>query len=683
MPKSKKSNPKTAATNETAAAVARHQADLDRLKASAETACENFDIAWCEIVATLIDIYLYIGVLRTAPDEMNAAARAAGVKLTDKRREKPSATFLRAICPEKKRQRIHEWATALEIAHKFGWDDAELCKALVETPLKKFRKTYDPAPQNVAAGKNARRDGALAVIKLDAARDFTGRVVCYGEADGSGRIKITEVAPSGASLDAGAGGGGNDDPDTPPPASAPVPPVPETSTDTTGKPPSGAAATPSTNNASTAFEALRRLLHEDDSITTLQAAADALNAADIATARGGVWYPASVRALIAKFGYVRIIDVPLRASDPDDDRNPPAAKAPVPTVLTTSTNAKGNGVKASPATVPPAANVDAAEIVIDAGDDGSAAGINDNPDPPRAPSAPAPTVSNDTTNNGHTAGYTNLALGPAPNMVVLESPATKDAIIAVLQVVSGIGLDSVGIEAADGEWKVWANDGIDKTVFMSGGCKIIELIDVKFIVSEIPGLLNALNASSEKVALEFEDIRVFKKIDPSDDNSETIEVLKRRLTKIKVGRYAHTVDVSGAPKAILKIDPKWTISTPIDLKCGGMSEFKKLISGVKNTHDRFTATNDGGWLAFNINYDYKHSASIPICPGEFSSGLSAHGWGVVQLKKLLKGIAALKVQTINLSIDAATGLLMIDLNKQLGQNEAAFFQVIIPGKIGT
>ncbi len=434
------------------------------------------------------------------------------------------------------------------------------------------------------------------------------------------------------------------------------------------------------------------LLHivEAGTAQNYNAMAKALNATGITTARKNKWYANTLKKALESWDYGSIEEfVAAYTDDPDDandpngeDDPPPATSAPVPTVPTTTTEAKGTDVKAPPATVPLAGNVDAAEIANDAGDDGSAAG-DDHPDPPPASPAPTPLAPNGGGNDGRPAGYTNLALGPAPNMVVLESPATKDAMIAVLQVVSGIGLDTVGIEAADGEWKVWANDGIDKTVFMSGGCKITELIDVKFIISEIPGLLNALNASSEKIGLEFDDIRVFKKIDPSDDNSETIEVVKRRLTKIKIGRYIHAVDASGAPKAILKIDPKWTISTSIDLKCGGMSEFKKLISGVRNTHDRFTATNDGGCLAFNINYDYKHSASIPICPGEFSSGLSEHGWGVVQFKKLLKGIAALKVQTINLSIDAATGLLMIDLNKQLGQNEAAFFQVIIPGKIGT
>ena len=210
---SKKKNTKNAAANESAAAVGRHQAELDRLKVAAETACEKDDDAWDAIVKTLTDNSNYIGALRSNLAEMNAAAKAAGVKLTAKRREKPSATFLHAIYPTKVRQRIHEWATALEIASKFGWKDAELGEALHKTPLKKFKKTYDPGSRIVATGaKKGRRDGALAVIKIDAACDFTGRVICYGDADGNGRIKIMKVA-SDAEADpkspATAGNGGD------------------------------------------------------------------------------------------------------------------------------------------------------------------------------------------------------------------------------------------------------------------------------------------------------------------------------------------------------------------------------------------------------------------------------------------------------------------------------------------
>lgn len=684
MPKTKKPNAKKAAANETAAAVARHQAALDRLKLAAEVACENLDTAWDDIVGTLADNYLYIRGLRTAPDEMNAAAKAAGVKLTVRRREKPSATFLHVIYPAKARQRIHEWATALEIAHKHEWNDAELCKALVETPLKKFKKTYDPAPQKETAGKKGRRDGALAVIKLDTACDFTGRVICYGDADGNGRIKIMKVAPSDANsvdpeseamTDTKALVTAGEDCDHQQQQPALISPVPETSADGAGAPPNPPPTTPapSTNNARTPFEALQRLLHDDDGITTLQAAADAMNAASIATARGGVWYPASIRALIKKEGYDRITDVPSAAPDHDADPDPPPpSSAPVPPVPETSTDAKGIDVEAPPTTVPPAGNADAAVIVNDAGDD-DIAGLDASANADEETAAPEQF-------NGRAP---MISERPDANKAVIANRATKSALIAVLQVVSAIGFEAVRIEARGNEWRIWSNDGINKSVFMSGGCDIDEHIDANFALNEISGLLNALNASSEKITFEFDDVRVFKKIDPSDDNSRTIEVIERQLIKLKIGRYVHAVDhASRARKAQLRKVPAWTLTTTIDLKSSGIVDFAKFISGVRSGSDKFTATLNDDVLEFSINYDYKHSAVIPICTCEFNAHPSNHGWKIVQFKKLLKGIAALKVPSIKLSIDAATGLLMVEVNKQVGVKEAVRFEVIIPGKIG-
>ena len=401
----------------------------------------------------------------------------------------------------------------------------------------------------------------------------------------------------------------------------------ETAADDANSPPA-ATSPPSTAHATTPPAALDHdgivrqelaAIFRAGTAQNYNAIASSLNAAGITTARGNNWYAGTLKNALERWGYSSVAE--FVAAHADD------------TVVATVPN----------------------------GDD----------EPPPATAAPVPTVPDDDANPE-----------AATDMVVISNPATKSALIAILQVVSAIGYQAVRVEAGRNEWKVWATDGINKSVFMSGGCNIIEPINVNFALSKIAGLLSALNASSEKIIFEFDDVRVFKKIDPSDDNSKTIEVIERQLVKLKIGRYVHAVDhVSSALKAQLKKTPAWTITATIDLKNSGIVDFAKYVNGVRSVDDKFTATLNDGGLEFSINYDYKHSAVIPICPCEFTANSSNHGWKIVQFKKLLKGIAALKVQTINLFIDAATGLLMIEVNKKVGQNETVNLQVILPGKI--
>ena len=109
-------------------------------------------------------------------------------------------------------------------------------------------------------------------------------------------------------------------------------------------------------------------------ITSLNGAVKALNEAGIKTARGKDWYATSLKNALERWNYSGMEDFIARYTgeavgpNGDDDQPPPASSAPVPTVPNTITEAKGNDVKASPATVLPAGYTDAAEIVLNACD---------------------------------------------------------------------------------------------------------------------------------------------------------------------------------------------------------------------------------------------------------------------------------------------------------------------------
>lgn len=181
------------------------------------------------------------------------------------------------------------------------------------------------------------------------------------------------------------------------------------------------------------------LLHivEAGTAQNYNAMAKALNAAGITTARKNKWYANTLKKALESWDYGSIeefvaayTDDPDDANDPngEDDPNPPASSAPVPTVPTTITDAKGNDVKASPASVPPARNVDAAEIVIVAGDDDSAAGDYNRDQRPASP-APTPLAANGGGNDGRPADGISPARDASSDMVVIANPATKDALI--------------------------------------------------------------------------------------------------------------------------------------------------------------------------------------------------------------------------------------------------------------
>ena len=207
----------TAAASETlAAGPLDHKAEMERRRKAAALACRKHDDAWESIAATLADNYDYVERIRDDAVELKRAAAAGGKKLRGNRVAKPAHLLLRLIYPEKVRQRISEWAAPLEIGHKLGWTAEELRTALLTTPTKKFKKTFDPPPpkdipedddtENDADEANAEAeaadaeeaadesdipDGTLAVITVPGAKGYTGRVMCVGLALGDGRIAIT------------------------------------------------------------------------------------------------------------------------------------------------------------------------------------------------------------------------------------------------------------------------------------------------------------------------------------------------------------------------------------------------------------------------------------------------------------------------------------------------------------
>ena len=344
-------------TTDTPSTLTPVQEELNRRKEAAATACRKHDGTWRGVIETLVDNYGYIESLRRDVPELKVVFEAAGVKLTVKRREKPTSTMLNIIYPETVRQRISEWASALEIAHKLDWSGEKLRDALIAVPLKSFKKTYDPRPPKVkldtdngSAAASTTDDtvaadvGALGVVDLPAVGSFAGRIIIYADALGDGRINITRwvrrfddddhpelgddpepASPAPSANSTGAGHGGS--PEVPPPEN-----------DGTGKPPPPLAhptTAPMPEYKVVAFAALRRLIHTG-TITTLQSAADALNAGGIKAAWvESKWHAASVRSLIMGLGYERMRDVPPSDPEPHDDPDdhpdpPPADAAPMP-----------------------------------------------------------------------------------------------------------------------------------------------------------------------------------------------------------------------------------------------------------------------------------------------------------------------------------------------------------------
>ena len=337
-----------------------HHTEIAQRRTAADEACKKHERTWAGIVTTLVDNRSYIQQTRATEGGIKQAADAAGVQVRGKAASKPVHFILRLIYPEKERQRISDWATALEIADKFGWPDKKLRSELIATPIKQFKKTHDPAPPKpkpkpkpdedackaAADTEKAARDdvivsatipdGALAVITMPDVGAYAGKVVCYGEVLGDGRIVITKWAQ-------------HRDDQTNSVRSNDPPAVQQTGTEASPGADDDASRPDMNGNEA---QVVRLLAHIVKGLAkpSLQKAADGLNSRGITALRGGLWYPASVRALIMQFGYQKITDLiagcpsnqPL-GDGPDDDP-PPAARASVPTAPITITVAGAAGL---------------------------------------------------------------------------------------------------------------------------------------------------------------------------------------------------------------------------------------------------------------------------------------------------------------------------------------------------
>ena len=184
-----------------------HVHEIKSRQEAAARACNAYGEGWAQIAETLVENYPYIETLRSDAIEMQRAAAVGGITLKRRTVAKPAHLILGIIYPEKVRQRISEWAAPLDIAHKHRWTGEQLKTALLATPLKKFKKTYDPAsskptPEPAAINDNDESDSggavddlslddALAVLTLPGVGTFRGDLLCYATGLGDGRVKIT------------------------------------------------------------------------------------------------------------------------------------------------------------------------------------------------------------------------------------------------------------------------------------------------------------------------------------------------------------------------------------------------------------------------------------------------------------------------------------------------------------
>ena len=151
-----------------------HVHEIKSRQEAAARACNAYGEGWAQIAETLVENYPYIETLRSDAIEMQRAAAVGGITLKRRTVAKPAHLILGIIYPEKVRQRISEWAAPLDIAHKHRWTGEQLKTALLATPLKKFKKTYDPAsskptPEPAAINDTDESDsgGAVDDLSLD------------------------------------------------------------------------------------------------------------------------------------------------------------------------------------------------------------------------------------------------------------------------------------------------------------------------------------------------------------------------------------------------------------------------------------------------------------------------------------------------------------------------------------
>ena len=248
-----------------------------------------------------------------------------------------------------------------------------------------------------------------------------------------------------------------------------------------------------------------------------------------------------------------------------------------------------------------------------------------------------------------------------------------------------LGLEYIRVEATKALTTIYGADGIDKTIFMKGTTKKpVKNLDGTFAIGSLPLFLNLTNDSEFKADgssafMVKEEVKIFKKIDPSDDDSETVEEIEERPSMI-VFKDAHGQVVnfrlsnpSMAPKAQLKNEPKWTVQFEMSFSDPKLALFRSRASQFKSVEDKFRAqvvqseTDPSvSFLKFMIGQDGGHYTEVNVYKFETSKkfDVGAHSW---LLDKVLNVLSFAKdCDSFTLSIAKDSGLMKISFVQYLG-----------------
>lgn len=261
----------------------------------------------------------------------------------------------------------------------------------------------------------------------------------------------------------------------------------------------------------------------------------------------------------------------------------------------------------------------------------------------------------------------------------------RDELSSFVRNTAPLGLEYIRVEASNTSTIVYGADGIDKTIFMKAITKKpVKNLNGAFAVGDLALFLSLTNDSEFKtegasVRLVKEEFKVFKKVDPDDDDSDTVEESEERPARIEF------VDANGlstsfrlrnaamAPKAQLKNEPKWTATVELSFADPKLALFRQRASQFKSVEDKFRAKvsasntdKDVSFLKFTIGQEGEHYTEVNICKFKTSDGVEVgnHAWfidKILQVLSLTKDCDNFKIQ-----MSKESGLMKITFNQYLG-----------------
>ena len=257
----------------------------------------------------------------------------------------------------------------------------------------------------------------------------------------------------------------------------------------------------------------------------------------------------------------------------------------------------------------------------------------------------------------------------------------KDILWSVSQVAKIIGFEYLRIETSETEMKIWGADGIDKTIFMNAVVVPKDTICGSYALSDFEALVPLLDDGQLVMNIVSEEVKVFNKVDPSNEDSVTVEELVSRPKFLVFGRCKHKLlNLSVAPKAQLKAEPEWTAKITLD-PASSFDQFKKHAVRLKKSADKFNALLEGQVLTFRIGGVEDHNVEIPVGVCSVFDGVARHSWIIQIFLNVLKCATALSAVSIDIAISAVTGLMKVAFIYRTPVGEEIAFAFIIPGKI--